>query len=191
MSAHAEVWRAGPSAPGYEASSLGRIRRGDRVIAGSKLRNGYIGFSVRTGGKKRSTTVHALVAEAFHGERQHGMEVNHKNGMKDDNRPENLEWVTHHENMRHSYAVLGNKGRPKTRKPPPQLPDLRRRLIVEDFDTGEVKRTVIDMHATPRIDSYRVVIDGKPQAGRLGWSRILDRVRLAMPRKCSPRWIGE
>lgn len=72
-----------------------------------------------------------------------------------------------------------------------QPPDLRRRLIVEDFDTGEVKRTVIDMHATPRIDSYRVVIDGKPQAGRLGWSRILDRVRLAMPRKCSPRWIGE
>ena len=69
-----------------------------------------------------------------------------------------------------------------------QPPDLRRRLIVEDFDTGEVKRTVIDMHATPRIDSYRVVIDGKPQAGRLGWSRILDRVRLAMPRKCSLRW---
>ena len=72
-----------------------------------------------------------------------------------------------------------------------ELPDLRRRLIVEDYDSGKLVRTVIDMHATPRIDSYRVVIDGKPQAGRLGWSRILDRVRLAMPRKCSPRWIGE
>lgn len=70
-------------------------------------------------------------------------------------------------------------------------PDLRRRLIIEDYDTGTVQRVVIDMHATPRIDSYRVTIDGKPQPGRLGWSRILDRVRLAMPRKCSPRWLED
>lgn len=67
-------------------------------------------------------------------------------------------------------------------------PDLRRRLIVEDYDSGSVRRVVIDMHATTRIDSYAVRIDGKPQPGRLGWSRILDRVRLAMPRKCSSRW---
>ena len=67
-------------------------------------------------------------------------------------------------------------------------PDLRRRMIVEDYDSGSVRRIIIDMHATSRIDSYRVVIDGKPQPQRLGWSRILDRVRLAMPRKCSPRW---
>ena len=70
-------------------------------------------------------------------------------------------------------------------------PDLRRRLIVEDYDTGTVQRVVIDMHATTRIDSYRVVIDGKPHPQRIGWSRILDRVRLAMPRKCSLRWMEE
>jgi len=68
-------------------------------------------------------------------------------------------------------------------------PDLRRRLIVEDYDAGEVRRTVIDMHATTRIDSYRVAIDGKQQDGRLGWSRILGLLRVAMPRKCSLRWV--
>lgn len=67
-------------------------------------------------------------------------------------------------------------------------PDLRRRMIVEDYDTGAVKRTVIDMHATTRIDCYRVRIDGKEQPGRLGWSKILELLRLAMPRKCSARW---
>ena len=72
-----------------------------------------------------------------------------------------------------------------------QPPELRRRLIVEDYDTGEIKRTVIDMHRTRRIDSYRVAIDGKAQPGRIGWSRILGLLREAMPRKCSPRWIGE
>lgn len=67
-------------------------------------------------------------------------------------------------------------------------PDLRRRLIVEDYDTGEVRRTVIDLYATPRIDCYRVAINGKPQPGRLGWSRVLGLLRVAMPRKCSARW---
>lgn len=67
-------------------------------------------------------------------------------------------------------------------------PELRRRLIVEDYDTGTVKRTVFELHATSRIDCYRVEIDGKPQPTRLGWSRILERVREAYPRKCSPRW---
>ena len=64
-------------------------------------------------------------------------------------------------------------------------PELRRRLIVEDHDSGKLVRTVIDMHATPRIDSYLVRIDGKAQAGRMGWSRILGLLRVAMPRKCS------
>lgn len=70
-------------------------------------------------------------------------------------------------------------------------PDLRRRLIVEDYDSGSVRRVVIDMHATPRIDSYAVKIDGKPLSGRIGWARILNLLRVAMPRKCSPRWMEE
>lgn len=70
-------------------------------------------------------------------------------------------------------------------------PELRRRLIVEDYDTGSVMRTVIDMHRTSRIDCYRVTINGIPQAGRPGWSRVLDGLRRAMPRKCSLRWMEE
>lgn len=68
-------------------------------------------------------------------------------------------------------------------------PDLRRRLIVEDYDTGEVQRTVIDMHATTRIDCYRVAVNGNERPGRMGWSRILSLLRVAIPRKCSPRWV--
>lgn len=70
-------------------------------------------------------------------------------------------------------------------------PDLRRRLIVEDYDTGTIMRTVIDMHRTSRIDCYRVTVNGIEQAGRPGWSRVLDLLRRAMPRKCSLRWMEE
>lgn len=91
-------------------------------------------------------------------------------------------------------AMQESRARARMERPQPARwtpPDLRRRLIVEDYDSGKMVRTVIDMHATTRIDSYRVVIDGKAQSGRLGWSRVLDRLREAMPRKCSLRWMEE
>lgn len=79
------------------------------------------------------------------------------------------------------------------REPVPrwQPPDLRRRLIVEDYDTGKVVRTIFDLHATTRIDCYRVSIDGKRQPGRIGWTRLLALLRKALPRKCSSRWTEE
>ncbi len=91
-------------------------------------------------------------------------------------------------------AMQGGKARARMARelvPRWEPPDLRRRLIVEDYDSGKLVRTVIDMHATTRIDCYRVAIDGKPQPGRLGWSRILGLLREAMPRKCSLRWVQE
>ena len=50
----------------------------------------------------RTRMVHRLVALAFIGQPMRGSEVNHKNGIKFDNRPENLEWVSHKENMAHA-----------------------------------------------------------------------------------------
>ena len=94
---------------------------------------------------------------------------------------------------RRILAVREGKARARMEREyvaPWEPPELRRRLIVEDYDTGEVKRTVIDMHRTSRIDCYRVTVNDIPQAGRPGWSRVLDMLRRAMPRKCSTRWIG-
>lgn len=70
-------------------------------------------------------------------------------------------------------------------------PRLRRRITIEDFDGGEPVRHVVEMFRTNRIDSYRVEIDGSawmPRgAKRIGWSRVLDWVRKAMPRLASQR----
>ncbi|TXH44897.1 MAG: hypothetical protein E6Q97_32085 [Desulfurellales bacterium] len=123
METVAEIWRAIPDVDNYEASNLGRIRsvtrvvtavvngkerrtpRVGRMMSACRTRDGYLQVNLRDHGRNRSRLVHQLVAETFIGPRQKGVTVNHINGIKADNRPENLEYVSHLENMRHAYRM--------------------------------------------------------------------------------------
>lgn len=67
-----------------------------------------------------------------------------------------------------------------------QPPELRRRITIEDFDCGKPRIVVIELRRTRRIDAYAVTVDGKPWRN-MGWARLLDAVRRAFPRVCSPR----
>jgi len=58
---------------------------------------------LRDDGKYKSWTVHLFVMMAFVGVKPSGLEVNHKNGIKTDNRVGNLEYVTHKYNVQHSF----------------------------------------------------------------------------------------
>ena len=68
---------------------------------------------------------------------------------------------------------------------------LRRRLTIEDFDGVDMRIHVVELFRTTRIDSYRAMIDGRPWLDRVGWSRVLDGLRKAMPRLVSPRRCAE
>jgi hypothetical protein len=63
----------------------------------------------------------------------------------------------------------------------PDLPDLRRRIVITDYDFGERVHT-LDLYRTDRVDCYRVHVDGHPWQARIGWSRTLAGLRKSLPR---------
>lgn len=64
---------------------------------------------------------------------------------------------------------------------PPQLPDLRRRIVVENFDFGH-EAHVLEFFKSDRIDCFRVVVDGREWKRRIGFSKALAGLRESMPR---------
>ena len=65
---------------------------------------------------------------------------------------------------------------------PPDLPHLRRRIVVEDFDFGEPVCHEIRLYRSNRADCYVVEVDGVRLPGRMGWARVLELVRKAFVR---------
>ena len=86
-----------------------------RQLAPSLNGKGYVKVKLTAG---RTRKVHSIVAEVFIGPRPHGMDVNHRDGNKQNNAVENLEYCTRRENMQHARA-LGLCSAPYTHTPKP------------------------------------------------------------------------
>lgn len=82
----------------YSISNLGNVRndKTGRILKTYTKPNGYM--QVQLGRKTIPQYIHRLVAKAFIPNNDNKPQVNHKNGIKCDNKVENLEWVTASEN---------------------------------------------------------------------------------------------
>jgi hypothetical protein len=82
-----------------------------KVLRGGRNSKGYLTVSLYDGSspkKPKSFLVHRLIAEAFLG--SSNLQINHKDGNKQNNRVGNLEWVTLQENVDHARHILGKDG---------------------------------------------------------------------------------
>lgn len=119
-----EVWKA-VSIPEYyelyEVSSYGRVRKfgKDIKISFRHKTGGYTRCSLNNNGTTKAFSVHRLVALTFIPNPMGKPHINHINGVKHDNRVENLEWCTQSENSIHAVALnLANPlANMKTRRP--------------------------------------------------------------------------
>ena len=114
-----EIWKPITETNGiYEVSNLGRVKRAKpgrgwwatevgRILKPLKHPFGYLFYSLKWNGKTKTRFIHQLLLEYFIGKRPSRKYVcNHKNGIPDDNRLENLEWVTQKENVNHAIYVI-------------------------------------------------------------------------------------
>ena len=146
MSSSDEIWKDVVGYEGlYKVSNLGSVvglereylchNNARRKVIGGKMYTaingrGYYAVRLSKNGVRISATIHRLVAKAFISNPQHKPCINHKNGVKTDNRVENLEWCTAKENIIHSFEKLKRKA-PKGAKHARSKPCIQRLLSGE------------------------------------------------------------
>lgn len=100
----------------YQVSNLGRVRGLNRSVkhyfGGPKKvkqkimrtykNKGYINVALNKDGKQKHFSIHRLIALHFISNEHNKPHINHINGIKHDNRIENLEWCTRSENLKHA-----------------------------------------------------------------------------------------
>lgn len=98
--------------PNYKVSNLGRVvstKHGkENVLSPMKNWGGYVSVGLSNVTVKRYL-IHRLVALAFIPNPNNYPQINHKNGIRTDNRADNLEWCTGSQNQKHAFKYLGRK----------------------------------------------------------------------------------
>jgi len=113
-----ETWKTFPLDDRFLISDQGRVRGLRKMLKLQRDHDGYEVFiawfrkeqAALEGKTCKLHKVHRAVMQTFGGEIPDGMHINHLNGIRHDNRLENLEVCSPAENTRHSFAALGRKG---------------------------------------------------------------------------------
>lgn len=171
-----ETWKDIPGYEGqYQVSDLGQVRRLPRTVrfvsktgteswhkaqgkacALNVSREGYALVHFQVDRVRASPTVHELVLRAFVGPRPTGLDINHINGIKTDNRLSNLEYVSRTENHKHAVRMgLNKQAVPVVSSTGAAFPSI-----------SEAERAL----GLPRSTLYCVIDTGKVRAGQT-WSR--------------------
>lgn len=139
---HKELWKAIPDYEGqYEVSNNGRIRSIERFVQFNgtlslvkgkpkKTRTdsyGYQVVSLSKNGKEKTMKVHRLVALAFIPNPENKPFIDHINCIRNDNRVENLRWVTFKENSNNNLTIKHLKNSQTQERIKRQIEALRKR----------------------------------------------------------------
>lgn len=153
------MWKTLDFNRNYKVSDKGEVVRIDRnyYLKFFKDKDGYLSCTLRNeDGTKTKYRVHRLIAMAFIPNPLNKPEVNHINSIRDDNRAENLEWVTRSENEKHAFR----DGRfPELRQ------KARKNLLTYAVAANEIKVAQIDKTTEKVINTFKSMTEAERQTG--------------------------
>lgn len=88
----------------------------ESCVAECRVKNGYLIVHLKDNGKNKILYVHRIIGRVFCEGYSDGLDINHKNGNKEDNRFVNLEWVTRSKNIQHAYDTGLRKSQKGTKR---------------------------------------------------------------------------
>ena len=151
MQSYKEIWKDIPNYEGmYQVSNLGRVKSlkfgKERILKGSSARE-YRLISLCKDQSTKLRYVHRIVMLAFVGKSD--LEVNHKNGIKTDNRLENLEYCTRSENIKHAFDTgLIPKGEDRSQS---KLTRAKAKKIKYEYKGWKLKDIAVIYKITPQM----------------------------------------
>lgn len=140
-----KIWKAIPGFSLYHISNYGEIKtfnwknkKVEKIMSPALDGAGYFRTMLKrdSDGKFCTVKVHRLVAQTFIPNPLNKPQVNHINGIRNDNRLTNLEWVTNAENIKHSFKIglSSNKGE---KNPAATLTDAQAKEILANYKFGK------------------------------------------------------
>lgn len=140
-----EIWKSIFGYEGfYEVSNLGNIKslnyhntKQEKILKPKRDKDGYLLIILSKNNKQRTFKIHRLVAEAFIPNTENKPQVDHKNKERDDNRVENLQWLTASENNKKGFL----QGRVNSEFNKQRVSQTHKGKVISDYTKQRIKET--------------------------------------------------
>jgi len=154
----------------WKIDEMGRVwktYRGELIRVEHQTPQGYLQVRKMRNGIRLHTGAHRLVWIHFNGSIPDGMVINHKNGIKDNNRPKNLEIVTPSKNMHHAF-LTGLKQQWGETNPAAKLTDAQVEEIRNIYAAGNITQASLADQYSVSFQTISKIVRGERRRKQKG-----------------------